>query len=184
MTLYVHYAFSHSRIMSVEVTERDVKEIFGRKKFSTLMNVEIVPLSDDKIVGFLADHFILRITTEIGIHEYFLKAVPRNNEKRREYIEETGFFEREINIYQHFIPKLAKFSSFSWASKCFLVKNNHFIVLENLVDYKIVESQQLLLDYDHLKVCIKEILTGTFKYFLITDCIKIFGINARIFNYL
>lgn len=143
--------------MSVEVTKRDVEQIFGRKKFSTLRSVEIVSLSENKIMGYLGDHYILRVTTEMGIHEFFLKAVPRNNEKRCEYIEETGFFEREINIYRHFIPKLEKYSSFSWAPKCFLVKNNHFIVLENLKDYKVVDSQQMLLDYDHLKVCITKI---------------------------
>lgn len=139
----------------VEVTERDVKEILGENNISTLRSYEIVSLCEDKVIGFLADHFILRVATDSGVFEFFLKAVPRKIQKRLEYIEETGFFEREGNIYKHFFPKLEQFSSHLWASKCFLVKENHFIVLEYLKDYQNVKSQQLLLGYEHFKVNLK-----------------------------
>lgn len=135
------------------VTKRDIGIILGRKSFNRkIENFNIRPLSEDKVVGFLGDHFILQVATDDKNFEFFLKTVPRSNIKRLEFIEATGFFRRECVIYEHFIPKIAKYSSFKWSPKCFLVKNGDFIVLQYLKDFRMVESKELTMDYDHYKV--------------------------------
>lgn len=143
--------------MAVEVTEEDVKKILeklpntieGRKTFKTS------PLSENP-VGFWGDHIILKIYNDnLEICEFFLKAIPLHIEKRMEFIHETGFFIKEMKFYQHFTPVLNNLSSQSWAPICYLVKDEHYIVLENLKDHKTFESQQQTFDSEHFRVAIK-----------------------------
>jgi hypothetical protein len=168
--------------MSVEVTERDVKAILGKRNIQKLKSFKLESLGDEKVIGFLGDHFILRVITDSIIYDFFLKAVPRNIQKRCEYLEETGFFDREIDIYQHFIPKLEQFSTFTWVAKCYMVKRNNFLVLENLKNYRIVKSQQLLLDLNHFMVNFYFTISNFRLKAIILDCITIYRINACIFN--
>lgn len=134
---------------TVDITECDILNILKGEKFKSF---EIAPLSDNKVLGLWGDYLILKVITDSRSYEFFLKAVPRHNEKRLKFMNQTGFFERESEIYGNFIPKLAPLSSFSWSVKCFMVKNGHFIVLEYLKDYKMVEKVSMLLDHEHYEV--------------------------------
>lgn len=143
--------------VAVEVTNNDVQNIVGKlpKSFGGVKKFEVVPLSDS-LVGFWGDHFILKVYNDKSDkHDFFLKAVPRHIESRLEIIQETGFFEREMKIYEHFIPALQVLSSISWAPKIYLAKEDYFIVLENLRDYHLFPSIINVWDYDHFLVATK-----------------------------
>lgn len=143
--------------VAVEVTNIDIQSIVGKlpKSFGGVKKFEIVPLSDS-LVGFWGDHFILKLYNEQSDkHDFFLKAVPRHIESRLEIIQETGFFEREMKIYEHFIPGLQVLSSISWAPKIYLAKEDYFIVLENLRDYQLYPSITNVWDYEHFEVALR-----------------------------
>lgn len=137
----------------VEVSEKDIQEILKKENGSSgiYKNHEIIRLSD-KPIGYLADHFTLRINVSSGFKDYFLKVVPQNVEKRVEYLDETGFFAKELDMYRTVIPKLLLHSSMTWAPECYLAKDGHFIVMEILNDYKINSNKSLVFDFDHIKV--------------------------------
>lgn len=113
----------------VDVCEDDIREVISRdKSFGDYMKHKLMPVSD-KPVGFSADHYMLHIFLEPSIvRNYFLKAVPRNIAKRVEYLEETGFFAKEVNFYQNLMPKLLQFSSLSWAPECYHAKCKGWIL--------------------------------------------------------
>lgn len=138
-----------------DVSEGDVKRVLEKDEnsFGKYESYEVLSLSD-KPVGFLADHFVLRVTfsSPSRVKDYFLKAVPKNVEKRAEYLDETGFFSKEVRVYQHLIPKLKALSSLSWAPECYHAKEGSFIIMEILQDYTIKSSQSLVFDFEHLKV--------------------------------
>lgn len=136
--------------MTVNITNFDLLNILKGENFKFVKNFEISPLSD-KVLGLWGDHFFLNVITDSRSYEFFLKTVPRH-EKRLEIITQTGFFEREIEIYKTFIAKLSPLSTLNWAVKCLIVKNGNFIVLEKLNDFKIVEFLPMLLDLDHYVV--------------------------------
>lgn len=142
--------------MRVDVTKRDIQNIFKilKKSCESVEKFEIVPLSENPI-GFWGDHYILRIFSDDISFELFLKAIPRHNAKRFQYIQETGFFAKEIKLYEDIIPKLNELSSIFWAPKSFLTKSNHFIVLENLKDFRLFNSKQLVFDFEHCKMAVK-----------------------------
>ncbi|CAG9797140.1 unnamed protein product [Chironomus riparius] len=143
--------------VAVEVTNNDIQNIVGKlpKSFGGVNRFEVVPLSDS-LVGFWGDHFILKVyNDQLVKHDFFLKAVPRHIESRLEIIQETGFFEREMKIYEHFIPGLQVLSSISWSPKIYLAKEDYFIVLENLRDYHLYPSIINVWDYDHFVVATK-----------------------------
>lgn len=139
----------------VQVCEKDVEKILEKENSFTgnYESYEIISLSD-KPIGFLADHWILRLnfTSPSSFKDFFLKAVPRDVEKRVEYLDETGFFAKELDAYKNVIPMLSKFSSVSWAPKFYFAKDGHFIIMEILQDYKIKSNESLVFDFDHLKV--------------------------------
>lgn len=140
----------------VEISKEDVCKILKKEAIHSYERHEVIRMSD-KPIGYLADHFILKVhlTSAPFIEDFFLKAVPRNVEKRLEYLEETGFFRKEVQIYQELIPKLLKFSLTSWAPECYLAKDGHFIVMEILQDFKTYSTQNLTFDFEHLKVASK-----------------------------
>lgn len=143
--------------VAVEVTNNDIQNIVGKlpKSFGGVKKFEVVPLSDS-LVGFWGDHFILKVYNDKSDkHDFFLKAVPRHIESRLEIIQETGFFEREMKIYEHFIPGLQVLSSISWAPKIYLAKEDYFIVLENLRDYRLHPSITNVWNYDHFVIALK-----------------------------
>lgn len=140
-----------------EITEWDLQKILNRESFETIKSFSIRFLSEEKVLGFLGDHFLFRVvTSDKKFFEFFLKTLPHCNRKLREFIEATGFFERECEVYEYFIPKIAKLSSLKWNAKCFLVKNREFIFLEYLKDFKVVNSEALLFDFEHFEVRIKK----------------------------
>lgn len=141
----------------VEITNEDLKSIAVKlpKSFGSAKSYNIVPLSINP-VGFWGDHLILKIYNhKSDSYEFFLKAVPRHIEKRLEIIQETGFFEREVKIYEHFIPRLLELSSVCWAPKIYLVKENHFIVLENLKNFSLYPSKIGVWDRNHFEIAVK-----------------------------
>lgn len=137
----------------VEVCEKDVLQVLEKLSIKGYKAHEILSLSD-KPIGYLADHFILRVhlTSTPFKKDFFLKAVPKNVEKRVEYLDETGFFQKEVQVYQSLIPKLLKVSRLSWAPECYMALPGHFIVMEILQDYQIVSTKNLTFDFDHLVV--------------------------------
>lgn len=142
---------------AVEITHEDIQKIVKElpRSFGCAKNYEVVSLSDSP-VGFWGDHFILKVYNDKSEkHDFFLKALPRGIEKRMEAIQETGFFEREIKIYEHLVPKLHKISSICWAPKIYLSKEEHFIVMENLRDHKVYPSKNNVWDLKHFEVAAK-----------------------------
>lgn len=137
--------------LTVEINESDILKILQSENLTSFESFKITPLSD-KVLGLWGDHFILQIETKSKNFKFFLKAIPRHNEKRLEFITKTGFFQRECEIYENFIPKLSNFSSLKWSVKCLMVKSEHFIVLENLKNFKLLEVDPMLLDLDHCVV--------------------------------
>jgi thiamine kinase-like enzyme len=137
----------------VEVSLKDVLKVLGELSIDSYKSHEILPLSD-KPVGYLADHFVLKVNLSSTpfIKEFFLKAVPKNVEKREEYLNETGIFRKEVQVYRDLIPKLLKFSRLSWAPKCFLAKDGHYLIMEILRDYKITTNEIFTINLEHLKV--------------------------------
>lgn len=139
------------------VTEEDIQKLASNlpSSFGTAKNHEVIRLSD-KLVGFWGDHFVLKIYNQNSEKlDFFLKAFPRNVEKRMQIMQETGFFEKETKVYEYFVPRLQEISSISWAPKIYLAKENHFIVLENLRDYKLYPSKINIWDLEHFKIAIK-----------------------------
>lgn len=141
--------------MKVNVSVDDIRDILKKEGIvdGDYKHHEIIPLSD-KPIGYLADHYVLRIhfASSLNVKNYFLKAVPRSIEKRVEYLDETGFFTKKVKVYEHLIPKLLEHSSLLWAPQCYFAKDGHFIVMEILEDYRIKSTQNLVFDYEHLKV--------------------------------
>lgn len=139
----------------VEVSADDVKKIlqYDLQLMRSYESHKIVRLSD-KPLGYLADHFILKVKFHAlqKSKDFFLKVVPKTVQKRAEYLEETGFFSKEVQVYQKLIPELLKFSSLSWAPECFLAKDGNFIVMEILQDFKTKSTADLVFDFNHLKV--------------------------------
>jgi thiamine kinase-like enzyme len=119
------------------------------------VSYQLEPLSG--VAGFLGNHYVMTIRTNDTSQciTAFLKAIPRNVEKRYEYIQETGIFVKETKLYEQLIPNLIPLSSVAWAPKCLLTKNDHFIVLEYLSDFKTFQSRQSIFDYDHLKKAVE-----------------------------
>lgn len=139
--------------MLVIVTEKDILEILRNAGGAAgdYKSHEVIRMSD-KPIGYLADHFVLNVQTTNGSREFFLKAVPHLVEKRVEYLEETGFFSKEVKFYETLVPLLQSYSSLSWAPECYLVKDGKFIVLEILRKYKVVASKDLVMDFEHMKI--------------------------------
>ena len=136
----------------MNVCEKDILEILSKGSMvGKYQSHEVYPMSD-KPIGYLADHFILKLKTSRESREFFLKAVPINVEKRTEYLDETGFFTREVQIYETLIPILLSGSSLSWAPECYVARDEHYIIMEILNDYKNKSTKDLVLDFEHLKI--------------------------------
>lgn len=145
----------------MEVSVKEVQKILAKDSSlcGKYKSHEIVPWSD-KPIGYLADHFRLRIHFEpAGSKDFFFKALPKKIESRVEYLTETGIFDKEVKVYETLIPKLLDCSSISWAPKCYLAKEENFIILEVLQDFKIKSTQDLVFDFDHLKIAAKTLAT-------------------------
>lgn len=140
----------------IKVAEASLVEILQKSVGnSSYEKYEVLKFSD-KPIGYLADHFILRIwKNDTKSYDFFLKAAPREVQKRLEYLEETKFFYKEAQLYKKLIPELIKFSSISWAPKCYSIAEEHYIVMENLKKHKIYPSENLTFDYNHLIVSVQ-----------------------------
>lgn len=139
--------------MLVIISEKDAQEVI-RKDPSLLGSYKgyaIKPMSD-KPIGYLADHYVLSISTTHGTRDYFLKAMPVDVQKRVEYLDETGFFLKEINVYEKLIPLLLSHSSLPWAPTCYTFKDQHFIIMEMLANFRNFSTIDLVFDIDHMKV--------------------------------
>lgn len=137
----------------VDLSEEDIQAILSKcaKSFGKYKGYEVLPWSE-KPIGYMADHFRLRIDFDsTASKHFFLKAMPKKVATRAEYLEETGFFVKESKVYQSLITKLLNCSSISWAPQCYLAKHEDFIVLEILHDFKIQSTQDLVFDFNHLK---------------------------------
>lgn len=138
----------------VDVSEKETCAILEKANcFGSYKGHEVLRLSD-KPIGYLADHYILRVhlTSPHRSKDFFLKAVPRSVEKRVEYLDETGFFSKEVALYQKLIPVLLEQSSISWAPEFYLAKDDHFITMEILNEFRVKSTKDLVFDLDHLKI--------------------------------
>lgn len=90
--------------------------------------------------GFLGEYYRLKIDIKLAqdendsekVHElfYFVKALPRQNEKRRNMLIETGIFKKEVRVFREIIPSLLsefddKFNF--WCPSVHLVKDDMLI---------------------------------------------------------
>lgn len=138
--------------MSVIVCKEDVLELIENSGLSgSFVSYEVLPASD-KPIGYMSDHYILRVKTSEESRNFFLKVVPNNVEKRVAYLNETGFFAKEAKVYEKVIAAVSPYSSISWAPKCYGFKNQRFIVMEILDKLKSFSTVDLIFDLDHMKV--------------------------------
>lgn len=138
----------------VNVSVEDVLEVLQQDASvkGSYESHEIIPMSD-KPIGYLADHFMLRVhLTASEVKNYFLKAVPKNVLKRAEYLDETGFFSKEVKFYEQLVPHMLKHSSLPWAPSCYIAREDDFIIMQILHDHQTKSSKDLVLDVDHLKI--------------------------------
>lgn len=141
------------REMSVIVSEKEAQELVSKdKSLQGSYKSHKVRSMSDKPIGYLADHFVLQVSTSHETRDYFLKAVPTNVQKRVDYLDETGFFLKEVKVYEKLIPLLLPHSSLPWAPACYLFKDDRFIVMEILNDFKNFSTIDLVFDFDHMKV--------------------------------
>lgn len=141
------------------LTELQLKSVISRDfgDGAEYESHKIIKIGDVPI-GFLGDHFILQINGVIErkqtnfVKDYFLKIVPKNVEKRIEYLEETGCFKKEAKLYQTLIPLLQQHCSIKWAPDCYFTSDGNIMVLENLANYKTEASKDLIYNVEQLKV--------------------------------
>ncbi|CAO1334302.1 unnamed protein product [Diamesa serratosioi] len=142
-------------IVAARLSSDDISEILNGSlnKDAKYLSHRILRLSE-KPIGYLGDHYLLLILLELnGLKEekdFFLKIIPKHVEKRMEYLSETRMFQKEIGLYQTLLPRLLSLGSIKWAPRCFFARDDDFIVLENLKDYAVIASKDLVFNKDQI----------------------------------
>lgn len=128
---------------------------------------EVKPVSD-KVIGFLGDHYSLKVTIlpkKVSYEKvynrrdlsFFVKFLLRNEE----YLNELNAFNKEILLYQFLLPRLQDIpiGVGKWAASCFLTRNKKLLIFEDLTakGYRVCNRTDKILDLDHLEVAIKTI---------------------------
>lgn len=92
----------------------------------------------DTVLGFLAEHFQLKIVYSLLAEEdklyeatFFLKTMPVTNEKQKKYITEMGIFQKEIAVYKNLISVLLKLTDVPFTAQYYF-SNDNVLVLEDL----------------------------------------------------
>lgn len=117
-------------------------------------NYEVNKISAETL-GFLGEHFILTIKCEPKIEiNFFVKAFPNSRENLMEYVKKLGVFKKETLLYQHLLPQLQKLSLEQFSPKCFLIKAESLIVLENLC-IRGYENAEEILSYNQCEALLK-----------------------------
>lgn len=138
--------------MSVNVNRDDAVEIIEMSgMLGSYVQHEVFQASD-KRMGYMSDHYVLKVETVEESRKFFLKVVPNNVEKRVAYLNETGFFEKETNIYEKVIATVSPYSSISWAPKCYGFKDQQFIIMEILDKFKSFSTIDMVFDLGHMKL--------------------------------
>lgn len=116
-----------SNLLTIEECHQVLWKATGNKE-TQIESYEIRKLGGD-IAGFLGEHLKLLIKSANSEYEFFVKSLPVFNEQKRRFIEKSGIFKKEADLY----PLLEKFDDFGfqWKPKCYLTRSD-LIVLEDL----------------------------------------------------
>lgn len=148
------------QIVAARLSSDDISEILkgSLKQDVKYLSHRILRLSE-KPIGYLGDHYLLLILLEFnGLKEerdYFLKIIPKHVEKRMEYLNETRMFQKEIGLYQSLLPRLISLGSVQWAPHCYFARDEDYIVLENLKNYAVVTSKDLVFNKEEMILAAK-----------------------------
>lgn len=119
--------------------------------------------ASNETLGFLAQHLILNVQIEQNNIEetltFFLKILPNILDEHTEYVTSFHTFEKEISLYESFIPETNNLVSTKWAPRTFFTRKNDLIVFEHLLlsGYRMAETKSLTLDLKHLVISLKAI---------------------------
>lgn len=150
-----------------------------------IKSYKIQKLSEEA-VGFLGDHYLLNVfvkdkcvkydealddededfdEAEVEIEKeeevlsFFIKALPEHSPGRATYMHDFRVFEKESKMFRDLLPRLQDvgIGNNSWAAKCYMVKNNNLLILENLIEnkFRIDEFGEGLFDFNHLEVALR-----------------------------
>lgn len=119
--------------------------------------------ASSETLGFFAQHLVLNVRTErdelTDNLTFFVKALPKSLPEHAEFVTSFHAFEKEIDLYESFIPEAHSLVSRKWAPDCFFTRKDDLIVLEHLIlsGYRMAETNALMLDMDHLLLSLKTI---------------------------
>ncbi|KAJ2949041.1 hypothetical protein O0L34_g5983 [Tuta absoluta] len=86
-----------------EITVEDVKLILSHSKFHNNKFKFITFNASDKMLGFLADYWKLRVAIKDDgqrkVLPYFIKAVSRSNSSKADMVKEMNLFDKELQFY-------------------------------------------------------------------------------------
>jgi aminoglycoside/choline kinase family phosphotransferase len=126
-----------------------------------LVDFELRPLNG--AIGFLGEHHLLNLSYQrIGCNNmnkctFFFKRVP-TNERHSNFVIDEGIFAKEREIYETIIPMFCKYLNVQKipVPKCYFIKANEFMVLENLTEQDFTMHEKLVpLDFMHCKCALK-----------------------------
>lgn len=87
---------------------------------------------------------------------FFMKRVPRTH-FGLEYTTNLGVFKKECKLYEQLIPRLqdVAIGHEPWAPRCYFVKDENIIILQNLTEEGFESIDARVLDFDHLKIALR-----------------------------
>lgn len=169
--------------VEVEITTNDINSILNNVKDVDLVYCSHKLDTNDKIGGFLAQHYYLTVNVRNSQNiQRSLNFFIKYDSKTINYLNDYGVFQKETGLYKELLPQLMEFSKETpreWGVKCFLVKSDQLIVLENvsLQGYRMAKKSGLTLDVEHILVALK-----TMGYFHASSFIYEKKVNAKLID--
>ncbi|XP_053692398.1 uncharacterized protein LOC128740854 [Sabethes cyaneus] len=151
-----------------QVVERYILEKQGKcpSKLRILSHHAKRLSAEGEPVGYLGDHYFLNIvlrkeSTEEQTISFFVKILPEHVPKLADYVQEMGCFQKEIRLYTGLLPRLQDVmtGTMPFAPRAYYSRGEKLLISENLQakGYKMVQSNRILLDYQHLKVALEAV---------------------------
>ena len=124
---------------------------------------DIVPVNN-KLLGYLGRYFYLKgkkVDPENPLQNcditFFLKIVPSDGTRQKDFIRKSGVFNTEIAIYTLVFPKMLNFSD-TFIPRCIIDLKDNFLVLEDMTSkgFEMLNKFEPL-DFLHSKIVLKTI---------------------------
>lgn len=140
-------------LKDINLTENELSDI---TKGEPVVSYQVDAFSENS-VGFLGNHYRLRIETANDIHTFFVKIIPKVD-MHAKYVEEIGAFKKEVFLYKTLMKELQEMKVFGdkqWSPICHFVKDD-VLVFEDLSEKKYsVGGIKGILDLDHARAAIQ-----------------------------